>query len=242
MKTTKRFFSILLAILMMAATFPACTPETPPADTTDGVTEGTTVGEITEAPTEAPTEDATETPTEPDTEEEAVMPVKPLEISQRYFIFRIWNFQILSLSEFRSIVDTVAADGFNAIKVHIPWHHAEKTAGNYDYAAFDAMIDYVVKEKGMKVAISLDMTRRKGDQLLSEEDIMRDPSGNLCMGGSVTGDRLQISFNSENAVEKCVAFYKDAVKHYDERYGDAVLFYLPAFSQYAETEYWCTNE
>ena len=32
----KRFFLILLAILMMAATFPACTPETPPDDTTDG--------------------------------------------------------------------------------------------------------------------------------------------------------------------------------------------------------------
>ena len=238
----KRFFLILLAIVTVLAAFPACTPETPPADTTDGVTEGTTIGDTAEQPTEQPTEDATEEATEPDTEEEAVMPVKPLEISQRYFIFRIWNFQILSLSEFRSIVDTVAADGFNAIKVHIPWHHAEKTVGNYDYAAFDAMIDYVVKEKGMKVAISLDMTRRKGDQLLSEEDIMRDPSGNLCMGGSVTGDRLQISFNSENAVEKCVAFYKDAVKHYDERYGDAVLFYLPAFSQYAETEYWCTNE
>ena len=238
----KRFFLILLAIVTVLVAIPSCTPVNPPDETTDGATEGTTMGDTAEQPTEAPTEGNTEAPTEPDTEEEAVMPVKPLAITERYFIFRVWNFRILSLSEFRTIVDTVAADGFNAIKVHIPWHHAEKTAGNYDYAAFDAMIDYVVKEKGMKVAISLDMTRRKGDQLLSEEDIMRDPSGNLCMGGSVTGDRLQISFNSENAVEKCVAFYKDAVKHYDELYGDAVLFYLPAFSQYAETEYWCTNE
>lgn len=238
----KRFFLILLAILTVVTALSACTSVNPPEGTTDGVNEETTVGDTTEQPTDTPTEGNTEAPTEPDTEEEAVMPVKPLAITERYFIFRIWNFRILSLSEFKSIVDTVAADGFNAIKVHIPWHHAEKTAGNYDYAAFDPMIDYVVKEKGMKVAISLDMTRRKGDQLLSEEDIMRDPAGNLCMGGSVTGDRLQISFNSENAVEKCVAFYKDAVKHYDERYGDAVLFYLPAFSQYAETEYWCAGE
>ena len=238
----KRFFLILLAILMMAATFPACTPETPPADTTDGVNEETTVGDATEQPTEAPTEGNTEAPTEPDTEEEAVMPVKPLAITERYFIFRIWNFRILSLSEFKTIVDTVAADGFNAIKVHIPWHHAEKTAGNYDYAAFDPMIDYVVKEKGMKVAISLDMTRRKGDSVIPETEIMRDPAGNLCIGGSETGDRMQISFNSETAVDKCVAFYKDAVKHYDQRYGDMVLFYLPAFSQYAETEYWCAGE
>lgn len=238
----KRFFLILLALLTVVAAFPACTPDAPSDETTDGVTEGTTVGDVTEQPTEQPTEADTEPSTEPDTEEEAVMPVKPLEISDRYFIFRIWNFRIMSISEFKSIVDTVAADGFNAIKVHIPWHHAEKTAGVYDYAAFDPMIDYVVKEKGMKVAISLDMTRRKGDAVIPETEIMRDPAGNLCMGGSYTGDRLQISLNSETAVEKCVAFYKDAVKHYDEKYGDAVLFYLPAFSQYAETEYWCAGE
>ena len=238
----KRFFLILLAIITVLAAIPSCTPETPPADTTDGVTDGTTVGDITEQPTEAPTEDTTETSAEPDTEEEAVMPVKPLEISQRYFIFRIWNFTERSLSTFKYIVDTVADDGFNAIKVHIPWYRAEKTAGVYDYAVFDEMIDYVVKEKGMKVAISLDMTRRKGDSVIPETEIMRDPAGNLCIGGSETGDRMQISFNSETAVDKCVAFYKDAVKHYDERYGDMVLFYLPAFSQYAETEYWCAGE
>lgn len=238
----KRFFLILLAIVTVLAAFSACTPETPPADTTDSVTEGTTVGDATEAPTEAPTEGNTEPPAEPDTEEEALMPVKPLEIADRYFIFRIWNFTERPLSTFKYIVDSAAADGFNAIKVHIPWYRAEKTAGVYDYGVFDEMIDYVVKEKGMKVAISLDMTRRKGDSVIPETEIMRDPAGNLCIGGSETGDRMQISFNSETAVDKCVAFYKDAVKHYDERYGDAVLFYLPAFSQYAETEYWCAGE
>ena len=224
----------------------ATEPDTAPATTPETVPETTPLTEeLTESPTEAFTQTSSdEVTTQPETptEEEPKMPVEPLEITERYFIFRIWNFQINSLPAFKNIVDTVAADGFNAIKVHIPWHHVETTAGVYNYAAFDQMIDYVVSEKGMKVAISLDMTRRKGDKVLSEDDIMRDPDGNLCMGGSITGDRLQISFNSENAVEKCVAFYKDAVKHYDEKYGDAVLFYLPAFSQYAETEYWCAGE
>ena len=238
----KRFLLILLCLMLVIPVLPACTPDQTPEETTAGTVEGTIADEVTEAPAETPTETPTEDNTEPETREEAAMPEQPMEITQRYFIFRIWNFKILSLAEFKSIVDTVAADGFNAIKVHIPWHHAETTAGVYDYAAFDAMIDYVVKDKGMKVAISLDMTRRKGDKVLSEDDIMRDPAGNLCIGGSETGDRMQISFNSEYAVEKCVAFYKDAVKHYDELYGDAVLFYLPAFSQYAETEYWCTAE
>ena len=242
----KRFFLILLALITVIAAFPACTPDAPSDETTDGVTEGTATGDATEAPTEPPTEadtePSTEPSTEPDTEEEIVMPVKPLEITERYFIFRIWNFTERSLSTFKYIVDAAAADGFNAIKVHIPWYRAEKTAGVYDYGVFDEMIDYVVKEKGMKVAISLDMTRRKGDTVIPETEIMRDPAGNLCIGGSETGDRMQISFNSATAVDKCVAFYRDAVKHYNERYGDMVLFYLPAFSQYAETEYWCAGE
>ena len=238
----KRFLLILLALITVVAALPACTPDTPPAETAEGATEGTAVSDETEQPTEALTEAETEPPVEPDTEEEVVMPVKPLEITDRYFIFRIWNFTERSLSTFKYIVDSVADDGFNAIKVHIPWYRAEKTAGVYDYGVFDEMIDYVVKEKGIKVAISLDMTRRKGDTVIPETEIMRDPAGNLCIGGSETGDRMQISFNSELAVEKCVAFYKDAVKHYNERYGDMVLFYLPAFSQYAETEYWCAGE
>ena len=242
----KKLILYLLCACMVMIPLAACTPDAPATDTT--------AADTTAAPTAAPTdpadtadgasEETTEAVTDPETptEEEPAMPVEPLEITDRYFIFRIWNFDIQSLSAFKSTVDTVAADGFNAIKVHIPWHHAEKTAGVYEYAAFDAMIDYVVKEKGMKVAISLDMTRTTGDKVLTDADIMRDPAGNLCVGGSGAGNRMQISFNSENAVEKCVAFYKDAVKHFDERYGDAVLFYLPAFSQYAETEYWCTSE
>lgn len=191
---------------------------------------------------DADTQTNSESVTEPETSEETPMPVEPINIQDRYFIFRIWNFTERKLSTFKYIVDAAAADGFNAIKVHIPWYRAETVSGQYEYAVFDEMIDYVVKEKGMKVAISIDLTRRKGDTVLTEDDIMRAPNGDLCMGGSETGDRLQISFNSENAVSKAVAFYKDAVKHYDERYGDAVLFYLPAFSQYAETEYWCAGE
>ncbi len=229
----------LLCLLLIVTAVPACTTDapTPPAGGTSPAPDSETV-----PGTETRVETPAETPAEEPTEEEVAMPVEPLEIEERYFIFRIWNFTERSLSTFKSIVDTVVEDGFNAIKVHIPWYRVETTAGVYDYAVFDEMIDYVVKEKGLKVAVSLDLTRRKGDTVIPEEDIMRDPNGNLCMGGSETGDRLQISFNSEFAVSKAVAFYRDAVAHYHERYGDGVLFYLPAFSQYAETEYWCAGE
>ncbi len=243
----RKLLVFLLCFCMISVAIPACSPDTPAEDTAaDTAVENTSEEESTSAPDTADTtaEAPPEAPTSPETptEEEPTMPVEPLEVTERYFIFRIWNFTPRSLSTFKTVVDTVTADGFNAIKVHIPWHRVETVAGVYDYAVFDEMIDYVVKDKGLKVAVSLDMTRRKGDTVLSEDDIMRAPNGDLCMGGSETGDRMQISFNSENAVEKCVAFYRDAVKHYHEKYGDAVLFYLPAFSQYAETEYWCAGE
>ncbi len=239
-----KYVRILLCFAMIVSAFSACTPqESPPADSETETS--ATVGEtVPETDIETPTDTApvTDAVTESDTSEVNPMPVEPISIEERYFIFRIWNFTQRNLSTFKSIVDTVAADGFNAIKVHIPWYRVETVSGQYDYAVFDEMINYVVKDKGMKVAVSLDLTRRKGDTVLTEDDIMRAPNGDLCMGGSETGDRLQISFNSENAVSKAVAFYKDAVNHYDELYGDAVLFYLPAFSQYAETEYWCAGE
>lgn len=237
-----RFLLALLCTSLILTSFAACTPQETPATDSEAETSATVGETISETDIETPTDIVTDPVTEPETNEVTPMPVEPISIEERYFIFRIWNFTERSLDTFKYIVDTVAEDGFNAIKVHIPWHRVETVSGQYDYAVFDEMIDYVVKDKGMKVAVSLDLTRRKGDKVLTEDDIMRDPAGNLCMGGSETGDRLQISFNSENAVSKAVAFYRDAVNHYDELYGDAVLFYLPAFSQYAETEYWCTAE
>ena len=248
MKLSRCLWLILgLLMLLTACTPPAAqgtdttTPVAGEVTTHDRETDEATVGGETES--EADTEAVTDPETEAETngEQEGGVPVEPLYIEERYFIFRVWNFSILTESQFKTIVDKVVQDGFNAIKVHIPWHHVERTAGVYDYSAFDPLVSYVL-EKGLKVAISLDLTRRSGDAVLGEDDIMRDADGNLCKGGSLTGDRLQISLNSENAVDKAVAFYRDAVAHYESLCGDAVLFYLPAFSQYAETEYWCTDE
>ena len=57
-------------------------------------------------------------------------------------------------------------------------------------------------------------------------------------GGTGNGDRMQISFNSQSAVQKLNAFYADAIAHFDKLYGNDILFYLPTFSMTAESEYW----
>ncbi len=184
-------------------------------------------------------EDITEAPTEPETSEVIDVPVT---VDERYFIYRIWNFSVTPMDTFKMTVDTAAESGFNAIKVHIPWATVQPTADTPDFTAFDQLIDYVVNEKGLKVAISLDLTRRAEDALVGVEHIQQDPAGNLCVGGSGAGDRTVISFCSDYAVDLAVRFYGEAVAHYHERYGDAVLFYLPAFNPYCETEYWAVGD
>ena len=211
----------LAALLMAAAlTLSACQKEEPPPIS----------GESTSAPTgsDAVSDAGTENP-----EKEQNM--------ERYFIYRIWNFTKNSLPDFQKTVDAAAETGFNAIKVHIPWSWVEQSAGQYDYADFDAMLDYVIREKGLKAAVSLDLTRLQNDTVLDESCFMRSRDGALCVGG-IGGNRVEISFSSEKAMNAAVAFYTDAVTHYNALYGNSVLFYLPAFSQYCETEYWCTDD
>ena len=234
----RRLISLALLIgLLLSAV--SCAQPQPNEQNTQGSTE---ITEQATAKEEKTTVATTENSTETETQEEIAMK-KPRNVGDRYFIYRIWNFTPMTQKQFESIVDAAAETGFNAIKVHIPWSRVESTtAGKYDFSAFDPMIEYVVKTKGMKVAISLDLTRRADDKVISLDQMQYDPHGNLCKGGSVDGMRTMISFCSESAVSSAVAFYTAAVEHYEEKYASDVLFYLPAFSQYAESEYWCAEE
>ena len=158
---------------------------------------------------------------------------------ERYFIFRIWNFSKRTKKDFRSTVDTAIASGFNAIKIHMPWHRIESADGEADFTELDSMLDYVVSEKGVKAAVSIDFARKYGDGMLTDDEIQRDIDGNLCVG-DIYYNRAVLSFCSESATGKAVSFYKKAVEHVNSRYGDGILLYLPAFTPYCETEYWCT--
>ncbi len=224
---------LLLGALLLGAV--ACTPA--PDQPSEQSTQASTTPPEQEQTT---IEDTTESFQETTQEESNVK--APREVGERYFIYRIWNFTPQTQAQFEKTVDAAAATGFNAIKVHIPWSRVESVAGKYDYSPFDPMIEYVVKTKGLKVAISIDLTRRADDQVIGLDQMQRDPAGNLCQGGSIDGMRTVISFCSESAVGAAVAFYEDAVKRYDALYGQDILFYLPAFTQFAETEYWPAGE
>ena len=163
-------------------------------------------------------------------------------VKERYFVFRTWNFTLMPYNEFTYTVDEAVKSGFNAIKVHIPWALVQPDENTMNFVELDRMVDYVVNEKGLKVAISVDLTRRETDALIGQDHIQRDINGNLCVGGSHAADRTVISFCSDYAVQKAIDFYKITVEHYEKLYGESILFYLPAFNPYCETEYWAVGD
>lgn len=238
-KSKQMLCFVLLGAMMLGAV--ACTQETQVPQ--EQGTSDTTQSQTTLPQTESDTEKESESDTQENTTEEEPDVNQQREIGDRYFIYRIWNFTAQTQAQFEATVDAAVESGFNAIKVHIPWSRVETTvAGRYDFSAFDPMIDYVVKSKGLKVAISVDLTRRADDTLISLDQMQYDSSGNLCKGGSVDGMRTMISFCSQSAVDSAVAFYAAVVDRYESMYAQDVLFYLPAFSQYAESEYWPAGE
>lgn len=199
--------------------------------------------ESDESPDSEPAETTAGTDAEETETETEVIDMERI-VENRYFIFRIWNFHEMSLPDFKSTVDAAEQTGFNAIKVHIPWYLAEPTEGDIHFDAFDQMIDYVVNQKSMSVAISLDFTRNINgfDRMFSTDSFMADANGAVSLGGVY--NRSQISFCSDYAVERACVYYETAVRHFESKFGDTgkILFYLPAFSQYCETEYWCTAD
>lgn len=240
----RKCLALVLSALMLTASFTACDrgtghdtqtePDAASTNETEKETEPMTDTE-TKIVTETPTESVTEPETAPGGEE-----IRNPEITERYFIYRIWNFEKNSQAEFARIVDAAEAAGFNAIKVHMPWYLIEAKPGTYDYSGFDEMVDYVVNTKGMKAAISIDLSRKYADGYFKENVSMLGADGKPSVGGSPS--RIQISFCCEEAMDAAVRCYADAVAHFDTLFGDGILLYLPAFNQYCETEYWAAGE
>ena len=158
-------------------------------------------------------------------------------IHKRYFIFKIWNFRLRSQAEFEETVDAVVETGCNAIKIHVPWTKVEVTRGAYDLAPFVDMADYVIRKKGLPVAFCIDVSRDIDDGLFPPSEFMLKRDGTAALSGG-SGKWAQISFSSPDTVAHAVKFYRTAVRHFHERFGENVLFYLPTFSQFAETEYY----
>ena len=62
------------------------------------------------------------------------------------------------LSTFTAAVDEAINDGFNAIRLHVPWKDTQGTNGVWDFSALDQEVAYVVGAKNLPVAFMIDLT------------------------------------------------------------------------------------
>lgn len=160
---------------------------------------------------------------------------------QRYLIFGVWNFNITSPGDVKTIAQAALDNGFTAIRIHIPWFHVETQPGVYNFEAFNKQLDCLVNEMHVKVVITADFTRKTGaDKVISPNELQYDSDGVLCSGGAFF-DRSMISFASPSAVKKANDFYRALCENVISRYKENILLISPVFSQYAESEYWCSG-
>jgi hypothetical protein len=157
----------------------------------------------------------------------------------RYLVFGVWKWDANPdlTTHFVPLVDQARAAGFNAVRVHIPWYLVESTPGRDDHLElFDARLDYVIRQAGLKAVVSLDLTRRGPDAVAAADDLQQDGTGAIARG---VNDRCMISFAAAPAVEAAAAFVSRMVAHFHARYGaDPILAYSVTYSLYCESEYW----
>ncbi|MFE2500046.1 beta-galactosidase [Streptomyces scopuliridis] len=154
-------------------------------------------------------------------------------------MFKKWNYGPTPLADYKTYVDEIVGDGFNAMKVHLPWAKVVSRNGTVDYTLFDQQVDYILS-KGLRCAIGIDLLRNFADgqdALLSANDLMVDPAGRVNIWPA-NQDLSQFAPSSQTAVARAAEFVSEATDRYHQRAGDGIVFYETTLSQYAETEYW----
>ncbi|MFA6110367.1 MAG: beta-galactosidase [Candidatus Latescibacterota bacterium] len=157
----------------------------------------------------------------------------------RYLVISAWKWDAGDdlATRFVPLVDSARAVGFNAVRVHLPWYTVEATPGVYEHLElFDARLDCVIRDLGLKAVISIDLTRRRPDEVVPAAALQQDDAGMLAHG---VNDRYMMSFASDAVVQAAADFVRFVVDRYLHRYGaDAVLAYNITYSLYCESEYW----
>jgi hypothetical protein len=128
--------------------------------------------------------------------------------NKRYLVYGApWAYQ--AFTTFALAVDEAVNDGFNAVRLHVPWMDTQLPNGAYDFSKLDQEVAYVANTKHLPVALLLDLTRPSsgdpvsipadpavagagfcgqtrpssgggGDTVLSPADVMQDAAGRYC--------------------------------------------------------------
>ncbi len=169
---------------------------------------------------------------------------------KRRMAFVIWNFVPMDMGTFMRTVDSAAKKGFTTIRLHMAWHNIEAQPLRYDFRHYDNQIAYI-RAKGMDVILTLDMQRRSHifdgertpcDMVLNTDEFQyRRGETEPAYVHNCGLEMVMISYASRKGTDYAVRFYRDAVKHFADKFGDTVYAAFPTFTPYCETEYWCTT-
>lgn len=169
---------------------------------------------------------------------------------KRRMAFVIWNFVPMDTETFRRTVDSVAKKGFTTIRLHMAWHNIEAQPLKYDFRHYDNQIAYI-RAKGMDVVLTLDMQRRSHifdgartpcDMVLNTDEFQYRRGENEPAYVHNCGlEMVMISYASRKGTDYAIRFYRDAVKHFADKFGDTIYAAFPTFTPYCETEYWCAT-
>src|SRR5215470_838852 len=108
---------------------------------------------------------------------------QPSMTNKRYLVYGGAGGDYPPLSTFTGAVDEAINDGFNAIRLHVPWKDTQGTNGVWDFSALDQEVAYVVGAKNLPVAFMIDLTRPSSDgrdSVLSPNDVMQNSAGEYC--------------------------------------------------------------
>jgi len=144
----------------------------------------------------------------------------------------LWGFD----GTFPGAFDEAVNDGFNAIRIHVPWAGIQRTDGTWDFSFLDQEVAYVVGTKNLPVAFLIQLLRPSSngsDSVLSPGDVMRDSSGGcFCQpwGG-------QLSFASDNFIQTANTFIQAVVSRYQAKYPQSILYVAIGTTLSAEAGY-----
>jgi hypothetical protein len=157
----------------------------------------------------------------------------------RYLVYGApWAYP--DFATFAGAVDEAVNDGFNAIRLHVPWTFTQGRDGVYNFSSLDQEVAYVVSTKHLPVAFLLDLTRPSSDgrdAVLSPNDVMQSSAGAYC--GRMEGQLFvnQLSLASDNFIQKANAFIRTVLARYNALYPQSILYVTTGIGLMTEVAY-----
>ncbi len=166
---------------------------------------------------------------------------------RRRVAFYIDNAFPMPYDAFCRKVDAAKESGYTTVDLHIAWYNAEKTHRTYSFAHYDKQISYILSQ-GLDVMLTLDLQRKAhtfdGVRVCTDTVITTDEFARVKDAGdpflpldAAPHDTLVISLASRKSTGAAVIFYRDAAKHFVEKFGNRIISVCPTLTPCGTSAY-----